>query len=272
MKTQKHKYIFNNVDTEAKAYWLGFIYADGSVDKRHKRLKVALAEKDAEHLIKLKQFLNVSTELYKTPEKLYNSSFTGNYMCKPQVELSVYSVDIFNALAKYGIVPNKTHVGKIDLSTVPEELHLHFWRGMIDGDGCLTVTEKSRVLQLTGTKNTCEQFLMFIKKHFKTNVTVTSDKTVYCVKFTKTLAKHVANFLYCNSTVYLQRKKEKSQLFYGKANPVYKCPLCVLKNNKKECFKSVTAFAKAYNLPYKNVYYAFKNNTFYKEYKFISAT
>lgn len=56
-KTQKKYFydetFFEKIDTEEKAYWLGFLYADGCVqeNKKRKRCILELAEKDKEHLI-----------------------------------------------------------------------------------------------------------------------------------------------------------------------------------------------------------------------------
>src|SRR5581483_4155416 len=50
---------FNVIDTETKAYWLGFITADGCVrtDHYNHQLKVKLKDSDASHLEKLKAAL-----------------------------------------------------------------------------------------------------------------------------------------------------------------------------------------------------------------------
>ena len=50
--------IFNTIDTEEKAYWLGFLYADGNVLDNN-TISLELSTVDKEHLIKFNSFLNL---------------------------------------------------------------------------------------------------------------------------------------------------------------------------------------------------------------------
>ena len=270
MKRTTKTDIFQIIDSEEKAYWLGFIYADGSVDKYNKRLKVGVSITDIEHLEKLKHFLNHNRPFYFSKEKIFNKE--KDFLCKPMVCLCVYSVEIYNSLQVFGIVPNKTNNFCLDLSRISEHLHLHFWRGMIDGDGCVVLTDKSRVLQLTGHKKVCEMFLSFIKKYFETNVSVLKDKNVFCVKFSKTLASKIGKFFYENATISLERKCDKAIKMTGKKNPVIKKPISVKINGIRENYESITNFCKLNSFNYKNVIYALNKHKKYLEYEFVSAT
>ena len=57
---QKHIYntsAFKSIDTEEKAYWLGFLYADGDISVMNQlKLRVSLKAGDKDHLLKLKKF------------------------------------------------------------------------------------------------------------------------------------------------------------------------------------------------------------------------
>ena len=55
--------IFDNIDTEEKAYWLGFIYADGNISSEGNRFEINLSAKDLDHMLKLKRFLNYDGEI-----------------------------------------------------------------------------------------------------------------------------------------------------------------------------------------------------------------
>ncbi len=262
--------IFKNIDTEEKAYWLGFIYADGSVDNRHKKLKVTLSEKDENHLLKLKKFLEHDKPLYRYAEKPFN--LNSDYICKPQIELSAYSVELFNSLQKFGIIPNKTYNFCLDLSAIPNHLHKHFWRGMIDGDGCVVATDKSRVLQLTGHREVCQMFLDHIKQYFDTTVSILPDGNVFTVKFSKTLAGKIARYFYEDSTIHLERKYEKAMLITGAKNPVVRVPIKVKFEGTIKEYDSIITFCKENSLNYKNVYYGYSKYKQYKSYEFVSAT
>jgi len=43
---------FHTINTEEKAYWLGFMYADGNTLKSHHRITIGLKKTDENHLYK----------------------------------------------------------------------------------------------------------------------------------------------------------------------------------------------------------------------------
>ena len=69
---------FNLIDTEEKAYWLGFLYADGYVrmkDSRSGQLKLKLSSKDRDHII------------------LFNKCLSSNYPIKDYLSTITYNGD-----------------------------------------------------------------------------------------------------------------------------------------------------------------------------------
>ena len=57
---------FEIIDTEDKAYWLGFIYADGNINKAKNTLTINLQGKDNGHLAKLNKCIggNYSVKVF----------------------------------------------------------------------------------------------------------------------------------------------------------------------------------------------------------------
>lgn len=73
--TKFNENIFDVIDTEEKAYWLGFLYADGYIEtpndnKKSYSMELALKLSDVEHLIKFNDFMqhnknNVKVDSYR---------------------------------------------------------------------------------------------------------------------------------------------------------------------------------------------------------------
>lgn len=271
MRTNKRTYtlledVFETIDTEEKAYWLGFLYADGTTDLEKGRLKIALAEKDKTHLVKLKDFLGFNGTIKWYSRKPFNSK-DYKYICQPQNELCIYSRELVRDLQSFGIVSKRKEKGTMNIDNIPPGLIRHFWRGVFDGDGCIVATDKSRVAQLSGGYRDCFLFLSFIKSAITTNVSVLKDKSIHCVKFSKGQAVEVANLLYQDCNVYLDRKQKLSKLLKASKNPVEKQPIAVYREQSFiGSFDSLIKFSKQFGLVYRDVLYHSKKYNKYKEF------
>lgn len=115
---------FELINTEKKAYWLGFIYADGCLYNNSLRIELQLKDIDL-----LKQF--------KQDIKAFDSEITINYN-RQSCQIILNSKTNLENLFKNGCYVNKTF--KIKFPTkeqVPDNLIHHFMRGYFDGDGCI---------------------------------------------------------------------------------------------------------------------------------------
>lgn len=202
---------FEAIDTEEKAYWLGFMYADGYVLTKDNTIGLSLSKNDYDHLEKFKKAIG-STH----PIKVYRGNgYTNNDYCR----LMLRSDKLKNDLISNGCIENKTSLIKFP-NSIPKSLIHHFIRGYFDGDGCLTTyynkANNSNVvaIKILGTENFllsindwCEDCLGYrVKSLYKRK----KDSLVFNLEIQgKKRAIPFLELIYKDATIYLDRKKEK---------------------------------------------------------------
>ena len=138
-----NKKYFQRIDTEEKAYWFGFIYADGCVrynEECHSGyLSIEISEEDIETLREFNKCLDSNVKI-KRREKVQKSGYVSK-MCS----VTMNSVKMVKDLMKHGCVPNKTYDGKIPKKMFADnnKLMASFLRGYLDGDGYISRYIKS---------------------------------------------------------------------------------------------------------------------------------
>lgn len=126
--------VFDCVDSEEKAYWLGFIYADGNISKHNTSKEsystvIALKATDIEHLYKFCELLKYPKENVKVySKKLYDTFYE-------QCRVDLRSRHMWESLNKLGVIPCKTLVITFPDKSIfkDESLVRHFIRGYFDG-------------------------------------------------------------------------------------------------------------------------------------------
>lgn len=165
MRKRKRKYnvnesFFEEVDSKEKAYFLGLMYADGSVSERF--LVISLQQKDELILEKLKSIIGytgkIGTICHNNP-KHSNMSV-----------LRIYSRRLVEQLIGLGCTRNKTYT--LEYPDIPDEFHSHFIRGVFDGDGCIKKYDKGYYFSITGNVN----FLTDINKVILSIIDISSHK------------------------------------------------------------------------------------------------
>jgi len=204
-----NKRYFEHIDTEHKAYWLGFIMADGNIYDYTKRpkysLDIALQAKDKGHLEKLSKELSYTGEIR---ERL----IAGKY---PSCRLQLHGKEIVNDLTELGCGPNKTM--SLQVPKIPKELLRHFIRGYFDGDGSITIyddgyKDKLSISLCCGNEEFLNQVQSIIIEELNlTEVKIYSDKRSNLKEYRKARidAFKILTWLYKDSSVYLDRKYEK---------------------------------------------------------------
>lgn len=199
-----NEHAFDEITPEA-AYWLGFIYGDGYVYPKQKRLTIALHEKDAEILEQFKSFLQANHIIYSRP-----------YPGKPHQikELTVRSAYLLNRLRELGVHQKQSLT--LEFPEIPEATYPDFIRGFFDADGSLTMDGRNRkspqaVFSLTSGS---PSFLLKIQNILmdecslgKTKLYFYKHKNCAGLKYGgNTQVPRIINYLTRNEGYYLDRK------------------------------------------------------------------
>jgi hypothetical protein len=192
--------------TEQSVYWIGFLMADGNICYKKEIPIIALHLKDIDiqHLEKFREFVGSSHKVGCYVNKTWgNTSYS----------ISFSSERIANDLAKYGVLPKKCFIAKIEGGI---EYDRNLWRGIIDGDGTLDIyvrknsngtTRKIPYISLTGSSNICLQFKTFLEKELQQSMpAVISNKNSYLFHVSDHRAIKIIKLLYEHCTIALDRK------------------------------------------------------------------
>lgn len=208
---------FDTIDTEEKAYWLGFMYADGYISSKNNQIGLSLAVKDIEHLQKFNTFLNYSKGMLINDTHQFgsNSKFNKNNELMQMVRTVITNEHMWKALNDKGCVPNKSLILTFPDKTIfkSEDLIRHFIRGYVDGDGTLGVYPHSKSnpkleasLLIVGTKSFLEGIQNYLNiKGFLMHKPNCNENT-YRLGYSTKKAEQIADILYKNASIYLTRK------------------------------------------------------------------
>jgi len=123
---------FDTIDSESKAYWLGFVVADGTVSWDVKGgnygVTFGLQRSDRDHLVTFLRDLQSDSEVHIDPRN-------------GTVRAQIYSKYLAAALVELGVTPRKSGRERVPEVSIP--LRHHFWRGVFDGDGSVTIQRKA---------------------------------------------------------------------------------------------------------------------------------
>ena len=208
-----NEYAFSTIDTEEKAYWLGFLMADGYNHESKHCVEFRLQKEDLEIIEKFKSFLGYEGPIY-TFERITKT----NHLHREYCELNLCSVVFSKILAEKGCVQGKTYCLEFP-KYLPKELIRHFIRGYFDGDGCISITHRkdrtpesmSYQVSIVGHL----QFVEAVKAIICEEVGVSNTTTkMYSKAATihwagKGVVTKILNYLYEDATIYLERKYQK---------------------------------------------------------------
>ena len=191
---------FDNIDTEEKAYWLGFLFADGAITKYNTSydIEFSLKKDDAEHVQKYANAI----EKYKISKSNYRA------------RCIVGSKHMFETLEKYGCTRKKSLTLKFpDLNIFfKKDLIKHFIRGYIDGDGCISYINKEHTkmcVSILGTENFLNGIQTYLNTNYKLSLNNKNQNVTKVLTFTGKNAYNILKYLYKDATIYLERKYKR---------------------------------------------------------------
>lgn len=221
----KNKEFFNNIDSEIKAYLLGFYVGDGSINMPSKNkirydFKVLLSEKDIYILELYKKYLAPGVTIKH--EESITTIFKGKeFKCQPKVRFQISSKEICLKLESYGYGQNKTFK-ELHIPKISDELMPHFIRGYFDADGVCIVglSKEKRIKELrvkptfcitSKTKTLLEELQNYLFDKLKIDIKLyyEKQKDVYNFKSANySYLRILYDYLYTNANFYLERKKK----------------------------------------------------------------
>jgi len=193
---------FETIDTDKKAYFLGFIAADGCITKSRNSigLTITIHQKDKIILETLKEDMQSENPIHLLKRN-------------GLIRFVIYNHELVKHLKNNGIEEQKSLTMTNIIKNIPKEYRGAFVDGYFDGDGSFSFQEKYKrgYIQIRGTKD----FLLGIVNEIKIdsfsiaeydsipNLSIGSKKQI--IKF--------FDFIYKNSTIHLDRKYDKIKLF-----------------------------------------------------------
>ena len=204
---------FDVIDTEEKAYFLGFLYADGCNATNRNAVILSLEENDKEILEKFNNLLQSNKPLQYVKFKTTNSSnqyrlvITNKHISQKLVELGCHRAKTYSLM-----FPSEEQV--------PKHLVRHFVRGYFDGDGW--VGKKS--ICVVSTLDFCNSLAEILKERLNINCYIRArhperNNTIRMLGLNNKSARTFLKWIYKDSNIHLQRKHDRylKQIEYEKS-------------------------------------------------------
>lgn len=215
--TRKHFFneeIFKSIDTAEKAYWIGFITADGYVNEDRGFLRIKLGYVDYDHLAKFARFMSLD------PADVIRSeihNITGNTMWY----IDINSRKFVDILVGHGIRQEKSMREKV--THVRDDLIRDYIRGLYDGDGSIRPDGTGVSL------NNSVEVLYYVQGVFLFRLRATRLKIMdHCNTWkieyrSREVVKKILDFLYYeNCSVFLDRKHELAERIFAVQRQAYR--------------------------------------------------
>lgn len=137
-KVKNHSY-FHDIDTEEKAYWLGWMMSDGSIVRHHSRkdrsLNISMCQKsECGYIIEnFAKAISADKSIVRSYHRIYNGK--DRYI----TQISFASQEMAEDLMSHGVCCDKTE--KQIMPKIEEKLIKYFIRGYFEGNGSVYISQ-----------------------------------------------------------------------------------------------------------------------------------
>lgn len=230
---------FDIIDTQEKAYFLGYLFADGN--NSGKKVSLNLSEKDKDMLERLNMLVHPKGKPLYIGRKKANKIKGGNkFITKKNYHLVIESKKVSEALSGHGCVPRKTSILRFPYNSLDKSLWSHFIRGYFDGDGAISIYGKRKIknngyISIVSSVGFCKSLQEIFHNTLEIKSKTRPDRdyangSVVELRITNT--SHVLKFLdwiYRDSIIHLNRKYETFQTLLKNRvglSMIKKCCVC----------------------------------------------
>lgn len=191
----------DSIDTEEKAYWLGFFYADAYNKESTGQIIIELQEKDMGHLIKCAKLFGSPRTPFIQPKN------KGKYTA---CRLELNGRYLSNSLKQKGCHGAKSFDIKFP-TWLDAKLWRHFIRGYFDGDGCIHIHQDQLGIMIVSTNEMLQSIAEVIIINQLANPHISHPKkykgnTSRMDFGGSRQVKRFCDWMYKDATIYLDRK------------------------------------------------------------------
>lgn len=232
--------IFQTINTPEKAYWIGFLYADGYVTNNG-IFGCGLQEQDKKHLEKFLTFLGMCKEQIQECIKIDNSTHT--------VRINIGRKQTYQDLINLGFSNIKSYDKTLTVwNSIPKQYKKEFILGLWDGDGSFSITpaDHIQVASLISNNDSLIHAIGgYINEYCQKDLVKIKERTLKDpyprIRLSKNKAKYFGDWLYKEQysfvlerkyNIYLQFREEREKARRGIENGMTKGIICIESGRK----------------------------------------
>lgn len=214
LKGDLDNHYFDVIDTEEKAYWLGYISAKGRVTNVNhygrKALEINSTEPNKPHVDRFRAAIGLDREMHETWNKVYKKRY---------YNLHVPSQHMACRLQELNVKQPKHEMTRVPADVPPELLH-HYFRGHFDGKGFILQMKRNKrinIFFMYGSDLLLYDFCVYLSETIGVDLpagAVVSQNDghhlhmLFKISAKKKILK-IMQALYKDATIYMERNLEK---------------------------------------------------------------